>query len=83
MVALDVPEDLFERLRMLRLEISREREVPAYVIFNDATLHEMAQKRPTTRATMMAINGVGEKRFESYGDRFIDAVAGWLDDRSE
>jgi ATP-dependent DNA helicase RecQ len=68
---------LWEQLRALRLEIAQSLEVPAYVIFHDKTLKEMALERPTTRQALLGITGVGEKKADRYGDRFIDAIMEW------
>ena len=65
---------LFEKLRQLRLEIAREEEIPAYLIFNDATLKEMERARPMTDDDFMLINGVGRKKMEEYGYRFIKEI---------
>ncbi|MHC5009936.1 MAG: RecQ family ATP-dependent DNA helicase [Planctomycetota bacterium] len=66
--------DLFERLRALRLKIARKAGVPAYVVFTDAALLEMATVRPTTREGLLEIPGVGPKRLDRFGDAFLDAL---------
>jgi len=63
---------LFEELKALRRSLADERDVPAYVVFNDATLVEMAQRRPQTEAELLAINGVGPKKLETFGDAFLE-----------
>lgn len=65
---------LFERLRKLRLEISREEDIPAYLIFNDATLKEMEKERPMTDEDFMQISGVGRQKMQNYGYRFIKEI---------
>lgn len=70
-------EDLFEELRVLRLQLARERDVPAYMVFSDATLREMASAVPITHQEMLAINGVGASKIETYGDEFLDAIRSW------
>lgn len=65
---------LFEKLRQLRLEIAREEEIPAYLIFNDATLKEMEKERPMTDDEFMLINGVGKQKMQDYGFRFIKEI---------
>ncbi|ADV67858.1 ATP-dependent DNA helicase RecQ [Deinococcus maricopensis DSM 21211] len=76
------PEDqaLFDALRTTRLDLAREGGVPPYVIFHDATLKAMAEARPQTLAALGAISGVGERKLQQYGDRFLtvlqDAGAG-------
>ena len=66
---------LFERLRQLRKTIADEQGVPPYVVFSDATLQEMAREQPTSRVAMLAVSGVGMKKFETYGEAFIEAIA--------
>jgi len=65
---------LFEKLRLLRLDIAKEEGVPAYLIFNDATLKEMEKNRPMTDEDFMQINGVGRKKMEEYGYQFIKEI---------
>ncbi|MGE3172204.1 MAG: DNA helicase RecQ [Planctomycetota bacterium] len=66
---------LFERLRALRREIAAELSVPPYVVFGDVTLEELAQRRPTTAVQFLGVKGVGQKKLESFGDRFLQAIA--------
>ena len=65
---------LFEHLRQLRKQLADEAGVPPYVVFSDATLQEMAQEQPTSRVAMLAVSGVGMKKFETYGEVFIQAI---------
>lgn len=65
---------LWEKLRELRLEISKELSVPPYVIFHDKTLREMVACRPATREEMLVITGVGQSKLERFGDRFLEVV---------
>ena len=65
---------LFEKLRQLRLKLSRDEGIPAYLIFNDATLKEMEKERPMTDEAFIAINGVGRKKMEDYGYQFIKEI---------
>jgi len=67
--------DLFERLRAWRAETAREHGVPAYVIFHDATLRQIAEARPRTLDQLRAISGVGAKKLEAYGATILDEVA--------
>ena len=69
-----VRDELFEKLRKLRIQLARERGVPPYIIFNDATLEEMAATRPMTDEEMKNISGVGERKLHLYGSYFIDAI---------
>ncbi len=68
-------QDLLAALKKLRLELAREKNVPAYVVFPDATLIEMARERPATLEQMAAINGVGPRKLEAFGETFLEAVA--------
>ncbi len=67
-------ELLFSRLRSVRKKLADEHQVPAYIIFGDATLREMARKYPTTEREMSLIPGVGEKKLAEYGEIFCDAI---------
>ena len=65
---------LLDSLKKLRIKIAREEKVPPYIIFNDKTLIDMAWKMPVTKAEMLNVSGVGEFKFEKYGERFINAI---------
>lgn len=65
---------LFETLRKLRYDISKEEEVPAYVIFSDAALRQMETNRPMSEEELIAIDGVGKAKLEKYGQPFIKAI---------
>jgi ATP-dependent DNA helicase RecQ len=65
---------LLARLRDLRRNISREEQVPAYVVFPDRTLAEMAMRRPTSTAALAKVRGVGPAKLEKYGDRFLEVI---------
>jgi ATP-dependent DNA helicase RecQ len=67
-------DELFEKLRKLRKDIADMEGLPPYVIFNDNTLKEMAKYRPSTRTAMMEISGVGNNKFDAYGQSFIDEI---------
>ena len=69
-----VANSLFETLRKLRYEISKEEEVPAYVIFSDAALRQMETERPMSDQELLSIDGVGKAKLEKYGDAFIKAI---------
>jgi ATP-dependent DNA helicase RecQ len=68
-------KDLIAALKALRLELAREKNVPAYVVFPDATLMEMARERPVTLDEMAEINGVGPRKLEGFGEIFLEAIA--------
>lgn len=65
---------LFESLKAARAALAREQNVPAYVIFHDKTLMELARCKPQTSAEMLAINGIGETKFARYGSVFLDVI---------
>ena len=65
---------LFETLRKLRYEIAQEEEVPAYVIFSDASLRQMEVLRPMSDEDFLAVEGVGKAKLEKYGTDFINAI---------
>ena len=69
-----VDRDLFEYLRGLRSSMAEERGVPAFIIFGDATLRDMARKRPTNLDALAEIRGIGEKKLSDLGDRFLEAL---------
>jgi len=70
----DAPDPLFDALRELRRDLAREAQVPPYVVFHDATLREMAARRPATLTEMRAIPGIGTRKLEAYGEAFLTAI---------
>jgi ATP-dependent DNA helicase RecQ len=67
-LTLDVPATArFDNLRAWRAEVAREHNLPAYIVFHDATLAEMARQQPTMLDELLGISGVGSKKLESYG----------------
>ncbi len=71
-------ESLFDLLRALRKEISHQENVPPYVVFSDSTLREMCSYLPTNRNEMLSIKGIGENKFENYGERFMAIIADYM-----
>ncbi|PRM07430.1 ATP-dependent DNA helicase RecQ [Haemophilus influenzae] len=67
-------KDLFARLRFLRKQIADKENIPPYIVFNDATLQEMAQYMPTNNIEMLQINGVGSIKLERFGLPFIKLI---------
>jgi len=67
-------EQIFEALRELRKEIADDKGVPAFVIFGDVSLQEMAKKLPTTSEEFTQISGVGAKKLEQYGETFTEFI---------
>ena len=68
-------EATMDRLRAWRLERAREREVPAYVIFTDATMEALAEALPTDADELLAISGIGPDKIERYGDALLALLA--------
>ncbi len=69
----DTPKDeKFEALRELRSKLAKEASLPAYIIFSDKTLLELANYLPQNKAEMLAINGIGEVKYERYGEAFLE-----------
>ena len=66
---------LFERLRAWRGAAAKEQGVPAYVVFHDATLRQIAMDAPTTLAALSRVNGVGENKLGKYGPQILDIIA--------
>ena len=75
-----VDRGLFEHLRQLRAEIAQTKKVPAYVVFSDATLRELAKRRPGTRDQFLEVPGVGEKKWDTYGEEFLAALADYCEE---
>ncbi|SUT98228.1 ATP-dependent DNA helicase [Actinobacillus lignieresii] len=67
-------KDLFARLRFLRKQIADKENIPPYVVFNDATLQEMAEFLPLSEVEMLDINGVGERKLERFGGAFLSLI---------
>jgi ATP-dependent DNA helicase RecQ len=69
---------IFEKLRWWRVETARAHGVPAYVIFVDATLREIAKVKPTSLQDLRGVSGVGEKKLVSYGDEIVALISEML-----
>ena len=70
----ELDPDLFEKLRALRKKIADETNVPAFVVFGDATLRQMASHMPLDRDSVLRIRGVGQSKLDQYGDPFLAAI---------
>jgi ATP-dependent DNA helicase RecQ len=75
-----VDTGLFETLRTLRRQLAEERSVPAYVLFNDASLREMARVRPGSPDALLGIRGVGERKLADLGQRFLEVIVTYCRD---
>jgi ATP-dependent DNA helicase RecQ len=75
---IECDEELFDRLRALRRKIADERDVPAYIIFSDATLREMARACPQTKSEFAQIAGVGQQKLKEFADPFLAEISDHL-----
>ncbi|WP_410640270.1 DNA helicase RecQ [Amycolatopsis sp. lyj-346] len=76
-VAVDMPAEaapLFERLRAWRAGVAKEQGVPAYVVFHDATLRQIATQRPSSLADLGTVSGVGENKLAKYGEGLLEVL---------
>ncbi|MEQ9301129.1 MAG: DNA helicase RecQ [Cyclobacteriaceae bacterium] len=69
--------ELFEALRKLRMKISKEEGIPPYLVFSDKTLRDMENTLPMNEDDFLSVNGVGQRKLEVYGNRFIDLIVGY------
>ena len=69
-----VGDPLFEALRDRRRELAQQADVPPYVVFHDSTLREMALRRPSSRAELAEISGIGSRKLDAYGDAFLAVI---------
>ncbi|MEJ5074638.1 ATP-dependent DNA helicase RecQ [Enterobacter ludwigii] len=74
---------LFAKLRKLRKVIADEENIPPYVVFNDATLIEMAEQMPTSPGEMLSVNGVGVRKLERFGQEFLALIRAHADGDDE
>ncbi|MDA0739636.1 MAG: DNA helicase RecQ [Nitrospirae bacterium] len=72
-------EGLFSHLRQLRKTLADERDVPAYVIFSDVALRQMAREYPTTEREFLQISGVGNRKLQEFGEVFLSAIAEYVE----
>src|SRR5882724_2943960 len=80
--AIECDEPLFDRLRVVRRKLADERDVPAYVIFSDVSLREMARSYPATANEFQRIAGVGEHKFKDFAEPFLSEIKDYLANNS-
>ena len=80
---IECDEALFEQLRVLRRKLADERDVPAYIIFSDVALREMARACPTTAAEFNRIPGVGQQKLRDFAEAFTTSIADHLADQKK
>ena len=73
-------EQLFERLRNLRLQMAKKEKVPAYIVFSDATLKDMVDKKPILSTELTSVSGVGHQKMIKYGEEFAKCIKDFLDE---
>lgn len=71
----EINQELLMKFKELRLKIAAENKVPAFVIFSDATLIDMCKKKPKNKAEMLEVSGVGDVKFERYGELFLNIIS--------
>ena len=67
-------DELFEKLRLLRKEIATAEKVPPYIVFSDKTLKDMCVKLPQDKQSMLTVSGVGDNKYDRYGQQFMDII---------
>ncbi len=67
-------QELFAKLKQLRSKLAQEQEVPAFVVFSDATLHDMCARLPKTQLEFLDVSGVGHAKLTKYGDEFLEVI---------
>jgi len=77
-----IDQILFDRLRNLRKMLAEKQRLPPYIIFHDITLKEMCVHLPKDREEMLNINGVGETKFDMYGEVFIEEIQKYIDENN-
>jgi len=78
----DYDETLFELLRIKRKELADTNQVPPYAIFHDTSLIEMCRHYPQSRSSMLNITGVGERKFDKYGQTFMDIISDYCSENN-
>ena len=70
----DLDQTLYENLKTARQQMAKKRRVPAYVIFHDKTLIELAKTRPQSFEEMLGISGIGEAKLKKFGQTLLDVI---------
>ena len=77
-----VNEELINELKSVRKQLAQQNNVPAYIIFNDATLMEMASKKPINKEAMLEISGIGLQKFDLYGKIFMKIIEDLINNKN-
>lgn len=80
--ALSTDKDLFEKLKALRRELASMEHVPPYIIFSDAVLVEMCKYYPTTKDNMLKLKGIGEIKYDKYGEKFQAVITDYVEENN-
>ena len=70
----DYDVEMYDRLRELRREIASEKGIPPYIVFSDKTLKDLSVKQPDSKEAMLEVHGIGEVKFERYGEAFLEIL---------
>ena len=70
----DYDVEMYDRLRELRREIASEKGTPPYIVFSDKTLKDLSVKQPDSKEAMLEVHGIGEVKFEQYGEAFLEIL---------
>ncbi|BAF73206.1 DNA helicase RecQ [Sulfurovum sp. NBC37-1] len=71
----DYDVEMYDKLRDLRTKIASEKGIPPYIVFSDKTLKDLSNKQPQTKDEMLEVHGIGEVKFERYGEAFLELLA--------
>lgn len=77
-----VNKGLFEALRLIRKQLADKQNVPPFVVFSDATLHDMCKKYPVTDEEMLMVSGVGAFKLQKYGEQFVSAIKSYIEEHN-
>ncbi len=72
----DYDSELYDKLRELRTKIATVNNIPLYIVFSDKTLKDLSVKQPQSKQEMLEVHGVGEVKFERYGEEFLSLLSG-------
>ena len=70
----DYDTDVYDKLRTLRTQIASEKGIPPYIVFSDKTLKDLSVKQPESKEEMLEVHGIGEVKFERYGEAFLELL---------
>ena len=76
-------QELFHLLRNKRMELAQQQSVPAFIIFGDKSLRDMAMIKPVTKEAFATVYGVGDHKLRAYADAFIEVIKKYLEDQQE